>query len=444
MNFRVKKGKGVKGEITIPGDKSISHRSIMCASLAEGKSKIYGFLEGEDCLATKLAFQDMGINFETNNDEIVVHGSGLYGLKKPKKKINLGNSGTSIRLLSGILSAQKFSSTLIGDESLSTRPMNRIIEPLSLMGANIKSQNFGRPPLEIGKSDKLNSINYDLPIASAQVKSCILFASLYSEGKTVVRETQTTRDHTEIMFKQFGVPLIIRDTHGGRDIEMYSPSNLKSTEIDIPGDFSSAAFFILAALIIPNSNLTIKNVGMNETRTALLNAFQEMGAEIDIINKTGNFEPRADLKVKYSKLKGIKLDTKFVPNLIDELPAFFVAAAMSSGSTAVRNAEELRHKESDRLEAMGDVLKSLGVDFNMYHDGMDINGLDKNNGLSSYTGGVIESFGDHRIAMSSAIACSLFDQESRVLNTDNVNTSFPTFLKIADQVGLDISLVEDT
>ena len=444
MNFRVKKGKGVKGEITIPGDKSISHRSIMCASLAEGKSKIYGFLEGEDCLATKLAFQDMGINFETNNDEIVVHGSGLYGLKKPKKKINLGNSGTSIRLLSGILSAQKFSSTLIGDESLSTRPMNRIIEPLSLMGANIKSQNFGRPPLEIGKSDKLNSINYDLPIASAQVKSCILFASLYSEGKTVVRETQTTRDHTEIMFKQFGVPLIIRDTHGGRDIEMYSPSNLKSTEIDIPGDFSSAAFFILAALIIPNSNLTIKNVGMNETRTALLNAFLEMGAEIDIINKTGNFEPRADLKVKYSKLKGIKLDTKFVPNLIDELPAFFVAAAMSSGSTAVRNAEELRHKESDRLEAMGDVLKSLGVDFNMYHDGMDINGLDKNNGLSSYTGGVIESFGDHRIAMSSAIACSLFDQESLVLNTDNVNTSFPTFLKIADQIGLNISLEEDS
>ena len=223
---------------------------------------------------------------------------------------------------------------------------------------------------------------------------------------------------------------------------MCSPSSLKSTEIDIPGDFSSAAFFILAALIIPNSNLTIKNVGMNETRTALLNVFQEMGAEIDIINKTGNFEPRADLKVKFSKLKGINLDTKFVPNLIDELPAFFVAAAMSSGSTAVRNAEELRHKESDRLEAMGDVLRSIGVDFNMYHDGMDINGLDDNNDLSSYTGGIIESFGDHRIAMSSAIACSLLDQESLVLNTDNVNTSFPTFLKIADQVGLDISLEE--
>ncbi len=444
MNFRVKRGKGVTGEITIPGDKSISHRSIMCASLAEGKSKIYGFLEGDDCLATKLAFQDMGINFETNNDEIVVHGSGLYGLKKPKKQINLGNSGTSIRLLSGILAAQKFSSVLIGDESLSTRPMNRIIEPLSLMGANIKSQNFGRPPLEISKSDKLNSINYDLPIASAQVKSCILFASLYAEGKTVVRETQTTRDHTEIMFKQFGVPLSVKDTPCGRDIEMYSPSNLKSTEIDIPGDFSSAAFFILAALIIPNSNLTIKNVGMNETRTALLKAFQEMGAKIDIINKTGNFEPRADLKVKFSKLKGINLDTKFVPNLIDELPAFFVAAAMSSGSTTVRNAEELRYKESDRLEAMGDVLRSLGVDFNMYHDGMDINGLDDNIGLSSYTGGIIESFGDHRIAMSSAIACSLFDQESLVLNTDNVNTSFPTFLKIADQVGLNISLEESS
>ena len=440
MNFRVKKGKGVRGEITIPGDKSISHRSIMCASLAEGKSKIYGFLEGEDCLATKLAFQDMGIIFEKNVDEIIVHGSGLYGLNEPKKEINLGNSGTSIRLMSGILSGQKFSSTLIGDESLSSRPMSRIIEPLSLMGANIKSQNSGRPPLEISKSDMLNSINYDLPIASAQVKSCILFASLYSEGKTIVRERQITRNHTEIMFKQFGVPLSIRDTGDGRYIEIHSPPNLKSTEIDIPGDFSSAAFFILAALIIPNSNLTIKNVGMNETRIALLNVFKEMGAEIDIINKTGEFEPRADLKVKFSKLKGINLDTKLVPNLIDELPAFFVAAAMSSGSTAVRDAEELRHKESDRLEAMGEVLRSLGVDFHMHQDGMDINGLDDNKALSSYAGEIIESFGDHRIAMSSAIACSLFDQESLIMNTDNVNTSFPTFLKIADQVGLDISL----
>ena len=314
MNFKVKKGKGVRGEITIPGDKSISHRSIMCSSLAEGKSKIYGFLEGEDCLATKLAFQDMGINFETNNDEIVVHGSGLYGLKEPKKEINLGNSGTSIRLLSGILSAQKFSSTLIGDESLSSRPMNRIIEPLSLMGANIKSQNSGRPPLEIGKSDMLKSINYDLPIASAQVKSCILFASLYSEGKMTIREEQTTRNHTEIMFKQFGVLLNIRDTDDGRNIEMYSTSSLKSAEIATSADFSSAAFFILAGLIIPNSNLTIKNVGMNETRTALLNAFQEMGAEIDIINKSGEFEPRAALRVKFSKLRGLNLDTRQVLN----------------------------------------------------------------------------------------------------------------------------------
>tara|TARA_B100000989_G_scaffold220486_1_gene168307 strand:- start:454 stop:1788 length:1335 start_codon:yes stop_codon:yes gene_type:complete len=442
MNFKVKKGKGVTGEITIPGDKSISHRSIMCASLSEGKSKIYGFLEGEDCLATKLAFKDMGVKFETSNDGIIVHGSGLHGLKEPKEEINLGNSGTSIRLLSGILSAQNFSSTLVGDESLSSRPMNRIIEPLSLMGANIKSQNSGRPPLEINKSDMLNSINYDLPIASAQVKSCILFASLYSQGKTIVKEKQITRNHTEIMFEQFGVPLSIQDTEDGRSIEMHPPSNLKGTEIDIPGDFSSAAFFILAALIIPNSNLTIKNVGMNETRTALLNAFQEMGAEIEIFNKTAEFEPRADLKVKFSKLKGINLDAKLVPNLIDELPSFFVAAAMSSGSTAVRDVEELRHKESDRLEAMGNVLRSLGVDLNMHQDGMDIYGLDQHQALSCYTGGIIESFGDHRIAMSSAIACSLFDHESLILNTDNVNTSFPTFLKIANQVGLNISLEE--
>ncbi len=442
MNFKIKKGKGVRGDVTIPGDKSISHRSIMCASLSEGKSEIYGFLEGEDCLATKLAFKEMGINFETNKDGIIVHGSGLHGLKDPKKEIYLGNSGTSIRLLSGILSGQKFSSTLIGDESLSSRPMSRIIEPLSLMGANIKSQNSGRPPLKISKSGTLNSINYDLPISSAQVKSCILFASLYSEGKTILREKQITRNHTEIMFKQFGVPVSTRDTSDGRYIEMRSPPKLKSTEIDIPGDFSSAAFFILAALIIPNSNLIIKNVGMNETRIALLNVFKEMGAEIDIINKTGEFEPRADLKVKFSKLNGINLDARLVPNLIDELPVLFIAAAMSSGSTAVRDAEELRYKESDRLEAMGDVLRSLGVDFNMYKDGMDINGLHDNKALSSYAGGIIESFGDHRIAMSSAIACSLFDQESLILNTDNVNTSFPSFLKIADQVGLNISLEE--
>ena len=223
---------------------------------------------------------------------------------------------------------------------------------------------------------------------------------------------------------------------------MYSPSSLKGTEIDIPGDFSSAAFFILAALIIPNSNLIIKNVGMNETRIALLNAFKEMGAEIDIINKTRELETRADLKVKFSKLRGINLNTELVPNLIDELPVFFIAAAVSSGLTAVRDAEELRHKESDRLEAMGEVLRSLGVDFNMYQDGIDIYGLDEKNAFYSFKGKKIDSYGDHRIAMSSAIACSLIDQESLVLNTDNVNTSFPAFLEISEQVGLDISAEE--
>ena len=444
MNFKIKKGKGVRGEITIPGDKSISHRSIMCASLAEGPSKIYGFLEGDDCLATMNAFKSMGINFEISEDEILVHGSGLRGLKEPRNDINLGNSGTSVRLLSGILVAQNFSSTLIGDESLSSRPMNRIIEPLSMMGAKIKSINSGNLPLKINKSDSLQAIEYELPIASAQIKSCILFAGLYSEGLTIVREKGITRNHTEIMFKQFGVPLTIQQTDEGRDIEMNSPSNLKSTEIDIPGDFSSAAFFILAALITPNSNLIIKNVGMNETRIALLTAFQEMGAEIDILDKRGEFEPRADLHVKFSKLKGINLDSNLVPNLIDELPAFFVAASRSSGLTIVRGAEELRHKESDRLEAMGNALQSLGVSFNMYEDGMDISGFDEQADFTSLIDPIINSFGDHRIAMSSAIACSLLDQNSLILNTDNVNTSFPTFLKTSNQVGLDITLEENS
>ena len=444
MNFKIKKGKGVRGEITIPGDKSISHRSIMCASLAEGPSKIYGFLEGDDCLATMNAFKDMGIKFEISEDKILVHGSGLRGLKKPRNDIFLGNSGTSVRLLTGILAAQDFSSTLIGDESLSSRPMNRIIEPLSMMGAKIKSNNSGNLPLEINKSDSLQAIKYELPIASAQIKSCILFAGLYSDGITIVREKDITRNHTEIMFKQFGVPLTVQKTNEGRDIEMCSPSNLKSTEIDIPGDFSSAAFFILAALIIPNSNLIIKNVGMNETRVALLTAFQEMGAEINILNKKGEFEPRADLHVKFSKLKGINLDSNLVPNLIDELPAFFIAASRSSGLTIVRGAEELRHKESDRLEAMGNVLQSLGVSFDMHEDGVDINGLDEQSDFTSLVDPIINSFGDHRIAMSSAIACSLLDKNSSVLNTDNVNTSFPTFLKTSNQVGLDITLEENS
>ena len=232
----------------------------MCASLAEGPSKIYGFLEGDDCLATMNAFKSMGINFEISEDEILVHGSGLRGLKKPSNDINLGNSGTSVRLLSGILAAQDFSSTLIGDESLSSRPMNRIIEPLSMMGAKIKSINSGNLPLKINKSDLLQAIKYELPIASAQIKSCILFAGLYSEGLTIVREKNITRNHTEIMFKQFGVPLTVHQAEKGSDIKMNSPSNLKSTEIDIPGDFSSAAFFILAALIIPNSDLSLIHI----------------------------------------------------------------------------------------------------------------------------------------------------------------------------------------
>ena len=303
----------------------------MCAALAEGNSVIRGFLKGDDCLATLNAFSKMGVNVDHHDNEIVVHGVGLRGLKKPDSDIYLGNSGTSIRLMSGLLCGQSFSSTLKGDASLSSRPMERIVTPLTAMGANISSSKGGNPPLEINPSERLKAFSYELPIASAQVKSCLMFAGLYADGAVVIKEKIQTRDHTELMFKKFGINVFIEESEGLKEIRVLPPKSMDAAEINIPGDFSSAAFFVLAALITPGSDLTLMNIGINKTRIALLEALKEMGADIKLSNVINEYEPCADISIKASKLKGITLNPKLIPNLIDELPVLFIAASLAEG-----------------------------------------------------------------------------------------------------------------
>jgi len=442
LDIIVKSGKALKGEILIPGDKSISHRSIMCAAIAEGDSVIRGFLKGEDCLATLKAFSKMGVNIDQHDNEIVVHGVGLQGLKKPDSDIYLGNSGTSMRLMSGLLCGQSFSSTLKGDASLSTRPMKRIVSPLTTMGANISSSKGGCPPLEINPSEKLKAFSYELPIASAQVKSCLMFAGLYADGPVIIKESIQTRDHTELMFKKFGIQVSIEEAEGLKEVHVLPPKTMDAANINIPGDFSSAAFFVLAALITPGSDLTLMNIGINKTRIALLEVLKGMGADIRLSNVINEYEPCADISIRASKLKGITLNPKLVPNLIDELPVLFIAASLAEGETIIRGAEELREKESDRLEAMSNSLKLLGVKFKIYDDGIDIQGLNQevhtsNSGMP-FEASRINSFGDHRIAMTSAIACTRANGKSYIEDTKNVTTSFPNFLEICEEVGLDI------
>ena len=434
MDFLIKSGQNLKGVITVPGDKSISHRSIILSSLAVGTSKIRGLLEGEDCLATIEVFRNMGINIVKERGIYSVEGKGLRGLEDPEKPLDFGNSGTSIRLCSGILSAQSFESTLIGDSSLSSRPMQRIVEPLTAMGANITSKN-GKLPIEISPTDSIKSINYSLPIASAQVKSCIMFSALYAEGVTTIEENVVTRDHTENMFKHFGIPVEMEYLEGKKRINLTSIDSINPTDIKICGDFSSASFFILAALICPKSELLIKNVGINKTRIGLLHALRHMGANIQLLNQTENIEPTADILVKSSNLKGIILNTNLVANMIDEMPVFFIAAALSEGITIVKDAKELRAKESDRLQAMAEALSSFGLKYDLAEDGIKIYGLGSKGILNSTN---ISSYGDHRIAMASAIASLRSDDKVRVLDCLNVNTSYPNFIDTCKEIGIQI------
>ena len=430
MYLKLLKSKNLSGQVIIPGDKSISHRSIILSSIANGTSEISGFLKGDDCLATLKAFKKMGVKIEDEDKKIYVHGVGLHGLKKPTEDLDLGNSGTSMRLLAGLLSGQKFSSTLIGDSSLSSRPMKRILEPLQEMGASIFSKD-NTSPLSIKASNKLNGISYELPVASAQVKSCILLAGLYANSNTQVIESHLTRDHTEKMFKKFGIEIDENFKNLKKIIRISPPQKLTPSNITIPGDFSSASFFIVAGLIVPNSEITLKNIGINSSRTALLKVLIDMGANIRIKNIKDDYEKTADIEIKSSNLEAIVLDEELVPNLIDELPILFVAAAFASGKTIIRGVEELKTKESDRLEAMSNSLGILGVESKTYSDGIDINGKSSLN--SSVT---IDSFGDHRIAMASSIACSMLDGENIIKNVENIQTSFPKFTETCNSLGI--------
>ena len=426
MHFKIQKGNGLKGEITVPGDKSMSHRAIMLASLAEGKSEISGFLEGEDCLATIEVFKKMGVNISRREGIFIVEGRGLRRLKDPSGPLDFGNSGTSVRLCSGVLAAQEFSSTLVGDSSLSSRPMTRITEPLGLMGANASSTEKGTLPIKIEPVDSLNSIKYSLPVPSAQVKSCLLFAGLYSEGITEIEEKVTTRDHTERMFKQFGIPIDISQSKGSKLIKLNKVEGINPTNIDICGDFSSASFFILAALITPNSELLLKNVGVNPTRIGFLHALRHMGANIELQKEIDSFEPTADILVRTSSLKGITLNKNLVANMIDEMPAFFIAASLAEGTTKVKDAKELRTKESDRLQVMSEALDSFGVKFRLEDDGITINGLGK---TGTFKTAEIDSHGDHRIAMSFSILNILYENKLKIDNKKCINISYPDFTK---------------
>ena len=401
----------------------------MLASIATGTSEITGFLKGEDSMNTLKAFQAMGVDIQQTESEIIVHGVGLHGLKKPSAPLDMGNSGTAMRLLVGLLSGQAFDSVLVGDASLSSRPMKRVIDPVQLMGATIDSEPGGTAPLTIhGRSKPLQSIHYPLPVASAQVKSCVLLAGLYAEGVTEVIEPAPTRDHSERMLRGFGSEVI---TLGNR-ISIRGGQQLTANNIEVPADISSAAFFMVAASITPDSELTLTHVGINPTRTGVIDILLLMGADISLINEREvGGEPVADIVIRSAPLKGIQIPEHLVPLAIDEFPVLFVAASCASGTTVLTGAEELRVKESDRIQVMADGLQTLGVQADATPDGIVIKG-------GPIGSGCVESHGDHRIAMAFAVA-SLRAQGTITINDcDNVNTSFPGFSDLASHAGFNI------
>lgn len=410
----------LKGEITVPGDKSISHRGIMLGALANGTTSITNFLKGADCLSTISCFQKMGIEIEETENEILVHGKGLHGLSAPKEILDAGNSGTTTRLISGILAGQNFSCDLTGDASIQKRPMKRIMTPLSMMGADITSvHNNGCAPLHI-KGAPLKGISYQSPVASAQVKSCVLFAGLYADGKTSVTEPFLSRNHSELMLSSFGASV---QTYGTTATIEPEPV-LTAQKVEVPGDISSAAFFIAAGLLIPGSELLIKNVGINPTRDGILRVCRQMGANLELLNtRTQCGEPVADILVKHSELNGTVIEGDLIPTLIDELPVIAVMAACANGETIIRNAEELKVKESNRLEIIVHHLSEMGCDITGTEDGMIIRGG------KPLHGAVLDSHLDHRIAMSFAVAGLVADGETEITNADCVNISYPGFYR---------------
>lgn len=432
IQFKTSSGGKLVGSIRVPGDKSISHRSIMLGSLANGVTEVTGFLDGDDCLATLNAFRQMGVAIEGPNDgKLRIEGVGLHGLKRPDNVLDMGNSGTSMRLMSGLMSGQAFDVTLTGDNSLSKRPMQRVIKPLSAMGATIEATEAGTPPLHIIGGATLTGIHYDLPVASAQVKSCTLLAGLYATGTTSVTEPAPTRDHTERMLRGFGYQVVTE----GNTMGLEGGGELQATQIDVPADISSAAFFLVGASIAKDSDLTLKHVGINPTRTGMIDILRLMGADIELSNeKQVGGEPVADIRVRYAPLKGIHIPEELVPLAIDEFPVLFVAAALAEGKTVLTGAEELRVKESDRIQVMADGLQACGADATPTADGMIIQG-------GSLHGGYVESHDDHRIAMAFTMAGLCAEGNIYINNCANVNTSFPDFIALASSVGVKVEVV---
>ncbi len=417
--MKFQKATTLRGEVTIPGDKSISHRAVMFGSLAEGTTEITNFLQGADCLSTIDAFRKMGIEVENTPAKIVIHGKGLHGLNAPSSVLDMGNSGTTTRLISGILAGQAFESTLTGDASIQKRPMRRIMEPLSMMGGKIESvKGNDCAPLHITGSP-LHGIHYHSKVASAQVKSAVLLAGLYADGETLVTEPILSRNHTEIMLRYFGA-----DLHSeGKTARIVPEPRLEGRKIDVPGDISSAAYFIAAGLIVPGSEILIKNVGINPTRDGILRVAREMGGNITLLNENYSGEPTADLLVKHSQLHGVTIEGDIIPTLIDELPIINIMAACANGTTVIRDAAELKVKESNRIDVMVQYLSAMGCDITGTDDGMIIHGGQPLHGTE------VDSHLDHRIAMSFAVASLVAEGETTIKGSDVVTISYPGFFE---------------
>jgi 3-phosphoshikimate 1-carboxyvinyltransferase len=431
--FEAQPSLSVSGAVTVPGDKSISHRVLMLSGIAAGTSEVTGFLASEDCLASLTAMRALGVRIERPSlTQVLVHGAGLRGLRAASGNLDMGNAGTAMRLFTGLLSAQTFDSRLIGDASLMKRPMERVAAPLRMMGADVRTHN-GTPPVDIRGGRSLHGIEFRMPVASAQVKSAVLLAALYADTPTTIIAPAVNRDHSERMLETCGVRL---DVDGLR-ATLHPPDRLTSQRLNVPGDFSSAAFFIVAGLLGASAaGLLIENVGLNPTRTGLLDILRAMGARIDILNpRPSGAEPVADLLVRKSELKGVRVPVELVPLAIDELPVLFIAAACAAGETVVTGAEELRVKESDRIAAMSAGFEALSVPHSVLPDGMRLEG--RGDG-PVFSGGEVDSFGDHRIAMSFAVASLRAAEPIVIRDVANVATSFPGFVELARSVGLHV------
>ena len=410
----IQKIKKAVGQIKVPGDKSISHRAVMLGSLANGVTEISGFLKGADCLSTIDCFRKMGIDIDINGENVTVHGNGLRGLKKPDEMLYTGNSGTTTRLLCGILAGQNFDTSITGDASIQKRPMGRVVKPLSMMGAKIENEYC---PLYI-TGTKLHGIDYKMPVASAQVKTAIILAGLYADGETVIHEIEKSRDHTELMLSAMGADLTVDNL----DITVKPTNDLTAVNVDVPGDISSAAFFLVLGAIMPNSQITVINVGINPTRTGIIDVLKDMGADITLENvHTSAGETVADITVRSSSLKGTTVGGDIIPRLIDELPIIAVAAVFADGQTVIKDAQELKVKETNRIRAVVDEFNKCGIDITETDDGMIINGG------KSIHGADFKTYGDHRIAMSLTVLAQLADGESTLDDSDCACVSYPTF-----------------